>query len=126
MTAIKPPDGRSPVSPLGPAAGRELEGVEKTGGPAFRDLLEGARPVGAAGGAGAAAGVAGADPVGALAQAVRSGAMTPQQAVDQLVERAVAAVGRSLSEPQRAELAALMHEALQNDPALRELRDAIG
>jgi uncharacterized protein with von Willebrand factor type A (vWA) domain len=69
----------------------------------------------------------GTDPA-ALAQAVRSGALTPEQAVDQLVERAMAATGAAgaLSQSQQAELRALLLEAVQIDPALRDLRDAIG
>ena len=129
MTSIKPPDGRSPASPLGPTAGREAEGAEKTTGPGFRELLEGTRPADAAGTAvtsttGTAA--TSADPVGALARAVRAGAISPQQAIEQLVERAASGVGRSLSEAQRAELVTVLREAVQTDPALRELREAIG
>jgi hypothetical protein len=124
MTSIKPPDGRSPTSPIGPAGGREVEGADKAGGPAFRELLEGAHPSGASGTPAQAVG--GGDPVGALAQAVRSGTITPQQAVEQLVDRAVSSVGRSLSDAQRAELVTVLQQALQNDPALRELREAIG
>ena len=124
MTSIKPPDGRSPASPLGPGAG--AEGPDKATGPGFRELLEGARPAGAAQPEAAAGGGAVAnDPVGALAQAVRAGALSPQQAIEQLVERAASGVGRDLSDTQRAELTTILREALRNDPALRELREAI-
>lgn len=51
--------------------------------------------------------------------------MTPDQALDRLVERAVGGVSASLSSAQQAELRTALLEALQIDPALRELRDAI-
>ena len=60
-----------------------------------------------------------------LASAVRSGALQPDQAVQQLVDRALSGVGGKLSEAQRLELTAVLREALENDPALRELRKAI-
>jgi hypothetical protein len=132
MSSIKPPDGRLPAAPLGPTGNRELggpEGAEKAGGPAFRELLEGARPVDAGQAAAAQAGAAGSvgtDPIHALAQAVRAGAISPQQALDQLVERAASGVASGLSQAQRAELVVVLRTALESDPALRELRDAIG
>jgi hypothetical protein len=128
MTSIKPPDGRSAPGPVGPAGGkREAEGAERVG-PGFREKLENASAAGSAKptathGAGPAAG---ADPVGELAQAVRAGTLSAEQAIERLVERAATTVGRGLSQAQRAELTAVMREAVQSDPALRELRDALG
>jgi hypothetical protein len=125
MTSIKPPDGRaSSVPPAGPG---EAGSAERAGGPSFREALERAGGAGQAEGtAPAAAGTsAAADPVGELARAVRSGALSAEQAIERLVERAVAAVGGKLSAAQRSELSAVLHEALQSDPALRELRDAV-
>jgi hypothetical protein len=128
MTSIKPPDGRSGPGPVGPAAHkREADAPERVG-PGFREKLEGASSAGSAKptsthGAGAATS---ADPVGELAQAVRAGSLSAEQAIERLVERAATAMARNLSEAQRTELTAVLRAALQSDPALRELREALG
>jgi hypothetical protein len=128
MSSIKPTDPRStPVSPSSPDS-VEQGGTERAGGPSFRDALERAGDAGHAQGPGAAAtarGPAAADPVAELAQAVRSGALSAEQALERLVERAVSGVGRGLSQAQRAELTVVLRTALESDPALRELRDAL-
>jgi hypothetical protein len=129
MTSIKPPDGRSPAGAAGSATSstRELEGPERAG-ESYRETLAGTGPAGAARASAAqnAVGAASADPVAQLAQAVRAGSVSPQQALDHLVERAVAGMARRLTETQRAELTAVLREAMQSDPALCELREAIG
>lgn len=56
---------------------------------------------------------------------MRSGALSAEQAIDRLVERTLAGVGAGLSEAQRAELGAVLRSALESDPALSELRDAV-
>jgi hypothetical protein len=66
------------------------------------------------------------DAISELAQAVRAGSVNAEQAIERLVERAVGGMGRALSAAQRAELTAVLREAVQNDPALRELRDSLG
>jgi hypothetical protein len=135
MSSIKPPDGRgagggAPVATLPgatPAAG-EAGGAVPAGGADFRDAL--ARAEGAAGGpsaeAQAAAGVKGGDPLAELAGLLRSGALTREQAVERLIDRALSQVGRGLNDAQRAELAVVLRTALEADPALQALRDDLG
>ena len=124
MTSIKPPDGHSPAGPIGPAAGaREPEGPERAG-PSFRETLAGPSPT--ATGTAAAHGAANADPIATLAQAVKAGSVSPDQALDHLVERVVSGLARRLTEAQRTELTTVLREAMRSDPALRQLRDALG
>lgn len=121
MSSIKPPDGRSPASPTGPSGEGDVAGAQRSGD-AFRDLLDAARPADAATGAMSQAGAtAGSDAIATLAQALRAGTITAEQAIEQLVQRAIAGMARDLSEAQRGELAVVLREALQNDPALRDL-----
>jgi hypothetical protein len=86
-------------------------------------VLQGGAPAQATAGPDAAKPSASLDAPGALAQAIRAGTISPDQALDRLVERAVAA--GPLSDPQRAELRAILANALQSDPALLELRDSL-
>ncbi|HET8932368.1 MAG TPA: hypothetical protein VFN67_02960 [Polyangiales bacterium] len=65
---------------------------------------------------------AGADPVGSLAQAVESGSITLDQAVERLVDATLERAGRHLTGPERAELTELLRSALENDPTLAGLR----
>jgi hypothetical protein len=128
MSSIKPPDGRSSPIATGTADGSSEPGAaERAGGPSFREALDQAggaeRSQGVS--AGATAGAATADPISELAQAVRAGALSPEQAIERLVDRAVSAVGSQLSQAERAELGAVLRSALQSDPALSELRDAV-
>ena len=51
--------------------------------------------------------------------------LQPDQAVQQLVERALGGIAGKLSEAQRLELTAVLRQALENDPALTELRKAV-
>jgi hypothetical protein len=91
-------------------------------GEAFRELLDSARAADPASkGTMAADASAGGDAIAALAQALRAGTISSEQAIEQLVQRAVAGMARDLSEAQRVELAGVLREALQNDPALRDL-----
>ncbi|MDD9938267.1 MAG: hypothetical protein OXT09_31945 [Myxococcales bacterium] len=130
MTSIKPPDGKPPAGV--PAAGDATDGPTETEGvgPSFQEVLEGGPSGAAAGAEGAAAapeasGAAAADPIAELAEAVRSGALSADQAIDQLVERAAGQMSAQLSEAQRAELVAVLREAVESDPALRALRDSV-
>lgn len=122
MSSIKPPDGRFPASPTGPSGEGEVTGAQGSG-EAFREALDAARPADAAatGAAAQSAAAAGGDAIAALAQALRAGTITSEQAIEQLVQRAIAGMARDLSEAQRGELAVVLREALQSDPALREL-----
>jgi hypothetical protein len=131
MTSIKPPDGRSPAGGVPPASSgsRGPDGPERTG-PSFRDALDGASATNSTAGAspssagGAQSGAA--DPIRELAQAVQTGALTADQALEQLVERVAGQVGRRLTPAQRTELTAVLQTALQSDPALGALRQALG
>lgn len=130
MSSIKPPDGRpGSVLPTG-QGGPETEASERAGGASFREALDSARgaeatqaaPTQASGAAAAGA----ADAIAELASAVRAGTLSADQAVEALLERTVGAASARLSQAQRVELAAVLRHALDHDPALRELRDALG
>jgi hypothetical protein len=132
MTAIKPPDGRSGPGSVAPGSSGSSgatgpDGAERT---TFRDALEQAEGAGKTAAeqtssAGASQGGTAPDAISELARAVRSGALPPDQAVERLVDRALAGVADKLSEAQRLELTAVLRQALENDPALGELRKAI-
>jgi hypothetical protein len=133
MTAIKPPDGPPLKGPISPASANTT-GAAGSAGPertsaTFRDALEQATAAGKAAAhtesAGASQGGAAPDAISDLATAVRSGALQPDQAVQQLVDRALSGVGGKLSEAQRLELTAVLRQALENDPALADLRKAV-
>ena len=138
MSSIKPPDGRvpgaaSPSSGLAPST----PSAEQRSGVAFDEALAAAERARAAapqapvqqtaagGAAQAAARARDIDPIAELAQAVRSGAVSTEQALDRLVERIADGTGRHLSATQRAELGVVLRAALQTDPALSALRDAL-
>ena len=128
MSSIKPPEGRGAAAGL-PITPEQGAGAAAPAGADFREALsrvEGAAAGQAAQGAPAAQASAAADPVAELARSVQSGALSPQQALDQLVERTVGQVGRGLSEAQRTELAGVLRTALEADPALQGLRDGLG
>lgn len=130
MTAIKPPDGPPVKGPLSPTAANTSGAAGSAGpeGASFRDALEQATAAGKTAPTDASAasqGSAAPDAIGELANAVRSGALQPDQAVQQLVDRALAGVAGKLSEAQRLELTAVLRQALENDPALADLRNAI-
>ncbi len=128
MTSIKPPDGRSPIGPLTPSGtgATSVDAPQQPGAASFRAALSdvseaGAQAVATSG----APGAAGADPIAQLAESVRSGALTPEQAVERLVDRALAGMERTLTEAQRNELSGLLRAALESDPTLGELRAAL-
>ena len=125
MSSIKPPDGRGPAggAPIGPQP--SAEGAAKPGAD-FRDAL--AQAEGAAGAQAtqanqAASATRGGDALSELARMVRGGALTPEQAVEQLVERAVGK--HALDAGQRAELVRVLQSALEADFALRALREGL-
>ena len=62
------------------------------------------------------------DPFAALAAQVRSGAITQEQAIEQLIEGALSGMDQVLSESQRNDLVDTMRHALQNDPTLLALQ----
>jgi hypothetical protein len=72
-----------------------------------------------------ASGARASDPIAELARAVRAGAVSKEQALEQLIERAAAGVQHTLSAPQREELVAVLRSSLQTDPALSALREAL-
>jgi hypothetical protein len=134
MSSIKPPDGRVPGAGNAPSApeGSPAGGVQRSGGSfeAALDAAEQARAGSATSAAQAshvqqASGARAPDPITELARAVRAGAVSKEQALEQLVERAAAGVQHALSAPQRAELIAVLRSSLQTDPALSALRDAL-
>lgn len=142
MSPIKPPDGKVPGA-ASPASGPAptTPNAEQRAGVAFDDALSAAERARTAApqGPGPSAvqqsaasahahGVAragGSDPVAELAHAVRSGALSPEQALERLVDRIADNTGKHLSVAQRAELGVLLRSALQTDPALIALRDAL-
>lgn len=128
MSSIKPPDGRGTGAGL-PVAPEQGSGAAAAAGADFREALARAEGVaageGARGAHGARAAV-GTDPLAELAGLVRSGALTPEAALDRLVERALGQAARGLSDAQRAELAVVLRTALEADPALQALRDGLG
>jgi hypothetical protein len=119
MSSIKPPDGRTPVSGT-PGESPRAEGP--TSGPGFREVAASDAPQGAQ----QAEASGGADPVAQLAEAVRSGQLSPEQAIDQLVERTAARLGGQLDASRRAELTAVLREAIDTDPVLAELKESFG
>jgi hypothetical protein len=119
MTSIKPPDPRA-AERLGSSTPGETSQAPDAAGASFRAVL-GSTPGEASARPEAARPTPGADTPSALAQAIRAGALSTEQALDRLVERAVST--GPLTDLQRAELRAILASALQSDPALRELRD---
>ncbi|MFI5309085.1 MAG: hypothetical protein ACHQ53_17145 [Polyangiales bacterium] len=130
MTSIKPKDTLPPAvtTGTGGATGGEPAGVERSG-EGFRDLLGRADKSGHAPAVATSASHAASkihDPIADLAQAVKSGALSADRALEQLVERAAGSMAGKLSPAQRAELTAVLQTALQSDPALRALRESLG
>jgi len=66
------------------------------------------------------------DPIAGLAREMQSGRLGMDQALEQLLDRAVHGLGAQLSSVQRSELAGLLRDALAHDPTLRALRDDRG
>ena len=112
MSSIKPPGSLSDA----PAA-TEAAAVESSGrAEAPRQSEPAAQPVEAA---------VTPDAIAQIATAVGEGALTVDQAIERLVERAMGPVVSQLSEAERDELVALLRDALANDPALVSLRDSL-
>jgi hypothetical protein len=122
MGSIKPPDGRVPPTAVPSASG--AGSAAETPAADFRDALSAAERAGAAQ-AVSPSGASAADPIGELSRLVKSGALSADQALDQLVERTLATVGRSLNATQRGELERVLRSALEADPTLRALRDGL-
>src|SRR5262249_30048665 len=128
IMTIKPPERRPPTGPISSTPGKAGADAPERAGTTFRDKLDStatgaaaqANPVAAPATAGAA------DSISELAAAVRAGTVSADQAIERLVERSVGSVARGLSLAQREELAQVLRDAVQNDPALRELREALG
>jgi hypothetical protein len=127
MTSIKPPSsgtsGPQALPERADAAGGSQQ-TDRAESSAFQQSLAEANQASQANQAAGVAGSAGAhaDPVGALARSVESGAITLDQAVERLVEQTLEKAGRHLSGEQRTELTALLRSALQDDPTLAGLR----
>ena len=109
-TPIKPPGGTPGTS--------DASGVEPTGeepdvaraGGSFRAAVDGARAAGPP-----------AVAVGPLEAELRAGRITPEAAIERLVERALASAS-ALPEGRRAALEAQLRDALAADPTLIALR----
>lgn len=117
MTSIKPPlppviPGADPLG--GATAAESVEKATAATGPSA------AAPASQVAGA-AAAGQA--DPIAELAAAIARGELSAAQAMDRLIDRALAGVSAHLDTAQRAELASVLRAALDGDPAVR---DALG
>jgi hypothetical protein len=117
MTSIKPPLPPVVSGPDSLAGASGAESVEKAAGPAASGA---AAPAGSVGGVGAAGQ---ADPIAELAAAIARGELSPAQAMDVLVDRALAGVSAHLDSAQRAELAGVLRAALDGDPSVH---DALG
>jgi hypothetical protein len=141
MSPIKPPDGKVPGAASPPSGSAPTSpNVEQRAGVAFDDALAAAERARTAASQSAGpsavqqsaasaqaqsiARAGGADPIAELAHAVRTGALSPEQALERLVDRIADNTGKHLSVAQRAELGVLLRSALQTDPALIALRDA--
>jgi hypothetical protein len=117
MTSIKPPLPPVVSGPDSLAGPSGAESVEKAAGTAGSGA---AAPAGSVGGVGSAGQ---ADPIAELAAAIARGELSPAQAMDQLVDRALAGVSAHLDSAQRAELAGVLRAALDGDPSVH---DALG
>lgn len=65
------------------------------------------------------------DALSEIARALADGAVNSEEAVTQLIERAVASVAQHLDPAARADLTLMLREAIENDPALSALRDEL-
>jgi hypothetical protein len=72
-----------------------------------------------------ARGVEGSDAIGQIAQSLRSGSIGVEEAKERLLDHAVAGVQGRLTEMERADLLALLRDALAQDPALGALRETL-
>ena len=100
-------------------------------------LLERAGAAGDAAGAGkttaatpvdavpAAPGPGGVDAIGQIAESLRAGSLGLDEAMERLLDHAVAGVRGRLTETERADLLSLLRDALAHDPALGALRETL-
>jgi hypothetical protein len=113
-SGIKPPGAPgTPPNVSGPEAGGA-----RPAGESFRAELEKTSEAGAPGGPAA---TARAETVRALAAEVRAGRITGPEAIERLVQRALASAG-ALPPARRAELEALLRSALEEDPTLASMQ----
>jgi len=130
MTSIKPPGAGTTGPHAVPERADVSGGAPQTDGPessSFESSLaqantahqaNQAQHVAASGGPAAS----GADPIRQLASAVESGAVSLDQAVDQLLGQTLERAARHLSTAQRDELSEMLRAALLSDPTLAALR----
>jgi len=112
MTSIKPP-----VPPVIPGAIESVESATRAESSGAAAQAAGVQPAGPVGPSGQA------DPIAELAAAIARGELSAAQAMDRMVDRALAGVSAHLDGAQRAELAGVLRAALDGDPAVR---DALG
>lgn len=129
MTSIKPPSSGTPGAHAPEhtdAPGGALR-TDSTESSSFQSALAEANQANQAQqaqhvAASASTGAVGADPVAQLAHAVERGAVSLEQAVDQLLDQTLERAGKQLSGVQRQELSEMLRDALLNDPTLSALR----
>jgi hypothetical protein len=63
------------------------------------------------------------DALSEIARALAEGSVNSEEAVSQLIDRALESMAGHLDPTARAELALVLREAIDNDPGLRALRD---
>jgi hypothetical protein len=118
---MPPPPEPTPDAKPGKAEGPAeafAQHLDGTAGPAGAGPTEARGPAGAAGAEGPAA----ADPVRSVAADLRAGRITPEQAVDRLVEDTVARrIGAGGPEAVRERLRASLVDLLARDPHLADL-----
>jgi hypothetical protein len=127
MTSIKPPSSGTTSPHAVPERADSTGGstqTERADSSAFQSALSEANRASEAGPAQqiSSTSAAAADPVGQLAKAVESGAVSLDQAVDQLLGQTLERAGKHLTAAQRTELSELLRSALENDPVLAGLR----
>lgn len=126
MSTIKPPSGPTgaagapPTDALEPAAGpRPSDPAQDLGGTQATGSVTGPTSAAAAGDAGAVG------PLDALVADLQAGRVSPEAALDALVDRALADVDSQISPAQRAELEGIMRSILADDPTLSALRQGL-
>ena len=125
MTSIKPPGGKSP---LDSATGASLDGADALSSVEGEARTEAPAGVASAGAAAETEAIAPADlgAVDALSADLVAGRISPDAAVDVLVQRALSDVAGVLSPDQLRDLEATLRAALADDPTLSALRAGWG
>jgi len=126
MTSIKPPSS-GPTGPntLPDTSGGVSQGAHSADSAAsssFQRSLEQAREAHQVSPTASSTGTSGADRITQLAHSVESGAISLDQAVDELLGQTLARAEKHLNAEQRAELSELLRSALSSDPTLSSLR----